>query len=173
MSSGYGDAEKLRAALELAQSFKGEKSDTYGGVKSKHSENSSAFPLLTNAQESKKKNATSQPYRPIPPPPKATSARGTPNVSIRNYPNAGNFVARESNISKGPPVMKSALDFLNRQDKPADTSAHRKSFVLFHHLKQILSELTRDSNTSIDDEPWASSIFQEPTFCGSAFYWRQ
>lgn len=129
MASGFGDAAMLKDALELARSFKSSgKQDTYGGVKSNHSDKRGASPLLIPSQESKKKNSSAQPFRyqaPLPPP---VSARGVPNVSMRNYPTAGSFVARESNNkSKGPPVMSAALDFLNRQDRPVNSPAPSKN----------------------------------------------
>jgi hypothetical protein len=119
----------LKDALELAKSFKSSgKLDTYGGVKSNHSDKRGASPLLITSQESKKKNSSALPFRHQAPPPPPASARGVPNVSMRNYPSAGSFVARESNNkSKGPPVMGAALDFLNRQDKLVDPATSSKT----------------------------------------------
>lgn len=143
MNSGYRDPEKLKAAQELANSFKhggggggggtgARSSGTYGGVKSKHSGISGDRSLLTNAQEHQKKpNASTKSLHSTP----AMSANGVPNVSMRNYPSAGNFVPRESNHSKtkGPALMGNALDFLKHQDAANPPRPCESSHLNHHH----------------------------------------
>ncbi|KJZ76088.1 hypothetical protein HIM_04544 [Hirsutella minnesotensis 3608] len=95
-ASGYNDADKIAAALELAKSFKSGKKKGYEGP--------SRAPIVKHA-----KRDASKPHCPLP--------------SKRKYEGLGAFGPSNQAQSRNPIIGAAGLDFLTRRDAVAETGA--------------------------------------------------
>ncbi|KAI5459966.1 hypothetical protein BGZ63DRAFT_455513 [Mariannaea sp. PMI_226] len=113
--SGYNDPDKLRAAMELAQSFKKGPLKGYTNGKKSRSSRKSEFrdhdPVKMQLKEEKAAYYSGR-YRRRPP---VQSSHNLPPPSQRRYTNT--LVSDTSQIISGPIMGRRALDFLCRQDQ--------------------------------------------------------